>query len=97
MFSALVARILADEPYYRDGPPTWPNAPTSEDAKAARLRAIKRLHRFADDFAGAGQLADILVGCKPGDRCMSGACPECGRAFRRWFVSEAQKIVGDGK
>jgi|HubBroStandDraft_6_1064221.scaffolds.fasta_scaffold1942036_1 hypothetical protein len=93
----LIARVLADETYYRGGPGTWPNAPTSKDAKEARLRAIKRLRRFANDFAGAGQLADIIAGCKPHHRCMSGACTECTRAFRRWFVSEVQKIVGGGK
>jgi hypothetical protein len=70
----LIARVLADENHYRNGPPTWPNASTSQDAREARLRAINRLRRFADEFTGAGQLADILVGCKPGRRCMSGAC-----------------------
>jgi len=93
----LVARVLADETYYQDGPPTWPNAPTSTDAKKDRLRAIKRLRRFADAYTGAAQIADILAGCKPHHRCLSGACPECTRAFRRWYVSEVQKIVGDGR
>ena len=26
---------------------------------------------------------------------MSGACPECGRAFQRWFVSEVAKLAGN--
>jgi hypothetical protein len=76
---SLAARVLSDEAHFGDGPPTWPNAPTSAEAGKARLREIKRLRRFADNFAGAGLLADDLADCKPGDRCMSGACPECTR------------------
>ena len=94
---SLAARVLSDEAHFGDGPPTWPNAPTSTDAKKDRLRAIKQLRRFATKSNAAGLLADDLAECEPGNRCMSGACPECGRAFRRWFVSEAQKLVGDGK
>lgn len=94
---SLTARVVSDEAHFGDGPPTWLNAPTSAEAAKARERAIKRLLRFANDITWAEPLADILAGCKPDYRCMSGACPECGRAYRRWFVSEAQKIVGDGK
>ncbi len=93
----LAGRVLSDEAYFGDGPPTWPNAPTSAEAGKARLRAIKQLRRFATKSNAAGLLADDLADCKPGQRCMSGACPECTRAFRRWFMTEAQKLVGGGK
>jgi hypothetical protein len=93
---SLTARVLSDEAHFGDGPPTWRNAPTSGEAGKARERAIKRLRRFADDFAWTEQLADILVDCKPDYRCMSGACPECGRAFQRWFVSQVEVLADSG-
>ena len=89
----LIARVLADEQYYGDGPPTWPGAPTSNDAKKARKRYIKRLLRFIPDFGEVKKLAKILARCKKGRRCMSGACPECGRAFQRFFVFEVSKLA----
>jgi hypothetical protein len=91
----LIARALADEDYYGDGAPTWPGAPTSKDAKKARRSYIKRLRRFARQFPEANKLADVLARCKRRRRCMSGACPECGRAFQRWFVSQVVALAGD--
>ena len=84
----LIARVLADEQHYGDGPPSWSSAPTSIDAKKTRKRHIKRLRRFTAEFPEADQVADILARCKKRRRCMSGACPECGRAFQRWFVGQ---------
>lgn len=89
----LIAMVLGDETYYRDGPPTWPNAPTSEDARDARDRYVKRLRRFAAEFPEATALADILARCKRRHQCTSGACPECGRAFQRWFVSQVDTLI----
>ena len=89
----LIAMVLADEQYYGDGAPTWPGAPTSNDAKKARKRCIKRLRRFASQFSEAAKLAKTLARCKRHRRCMSGACPECGRAFQRFFVSEVSKLA----
>ena len=70
----LIARVLADEQYYGDGPPTWPGAPTSNDAKKARKRYIKRLLRFIPDFGEVKKLAKILARCKQAsamhERCM---------------------------
>jgi hypothetical protein len=91
----LIARVLQDETYYCDGPPTWLGAPTSKDAKKARRSYVKRLRRFAHQFPGAKKLAKILARCKRRRRCMSGACPECGRAFQRWFVSKVVELVGN--
>ena len=42
----LIARVLADEYWFGNKPPSWPGAPTSKDAKKARKRYIKRLRRF---------------------------------------------------
>jgi len=91
----LIARTLADEDYYGDGAPTWPGAPTSNDAKKARKSYIKRLRRFAHQFPEAKKLANVLARCKRRRHCMSGACPECGRAFQRWFVSQVEALTGN--
>jgi hypothetical protein len=89
----LIARILADEHHFSDDPPTWPGAPPSRAAKNTRKRHIKRLRRFAPGIPKADQLAKILARCKRRRRCMSGACPECGRAFQRWFVAEVKNLA----
>jgi hypothetical protein len=89
----LITRTLNDEALYSDGDPTWVNAPTMGNAKKARKRWIKRLRRFGSEYPEAELLARILRSCKAKRRCMSGACPECIRAFRRWFVSQAQDLV----
>ena len=88
----LIARVLADEQYYGDGPPTWPGAPTFRKAKRTRKRCIKRLKRFSSEFPEAAELARILGRCKRCRRCTSGACPECCRAFQRFFVSEVGNL-----
>ena len=89
----LIGRVLADEFWFGNKPPGWPGAPTAADAKKARKRYIKRLRRFTPDFPEAKKLAKILGRCKKRRRCMSGACPECGRAFQRFFVSEVSKLA----
>jgi hypothetical protein len=78
---------------FGDGIPVWADAPTAHDAEEARQKAAKRLKRFAPEFPGADRLADILLKCAPGDRCKSGACPECGRAFQRWFGGQVNGLA----
>jgi hypothetical protein len=94
--SPLIARALQDETYYGDGPPTWPKARSSKNAKRIRKRYTKRFRRFARQFPEAKALAKLLARCKPGRRCTSGACPECGRAFQRWFVSQVVALADSG-
>jgi hypothetical protein len=89
----LIARVLADEQLYREGAPTWPGAPTSNNAKKARKSYIKRLKRFSPQLPEAAKLAKILARCKRRRRCASGACPECGRAFQRFLVSEVRRLA----
>ena len=61
----------------------------------ARGSYVKRLRRFARQFPEAKKLANVLARCKRRRRCMSGACPECGRAFQRWFVSQVGELAGN--
>lgn len=39
------------------------------------------------------RLANIFENCFKEHRCLSGGCPECARAFQRWFVSAAGSVV----
>jgi hypothetical protein len=89
----LLAQILAKEVWYGDGQPGWHRAPASEEAAQKRLAYIKRLRRFADTLRSATATANRLAACEPGDRCMSGACPECTRAFQRWFVRSTERLT----
>ena len=89
-----VARILKDKTLFRGGFPSWVNCPTAEEAKNNRIAAIKRLQRDSETADPAAEpLADILSACRPARRCLSGACPVCGRAFQRWWVSETEKLA----
>jgi hypothetical protein len=89
----LIARVLRNESYFGNGPPRWPGAPTSNDAQKSRKMYIKRLRRFSSEFPEAKELAKLLARCKGRRRCMSGACPECGRAFQRFFVAGVKKLI----
>jgi len=89
-----VTQILGDEGFYGDGEPRWDDCPSSEMAGLQRLAAIKRLRfkRFAEALPGAADLVERMTKCRPRNRCMSGACPECLRAFQRWFVCNVIKL-----
>jgi hypothetical protein len=34
-----------------------------------------------------------LQSCELNHRCLSGACPECGRLFQRWFVRRSRRFI----
>jgi hypothetical protein len=89
---ALVDEILADKRWYGDGDPRWPGAPTPKDAEKRRLFCARRLRRFKLS-SQALNVAARLDSCRPGKRCQSGACPECGRAFQRWFVHSTTALI----
>jgi hypothetical protein len=84
--SPLIAKILSQERFYKDGPPNWFNAQTSEQASLERKRTAKLLRKH---FGQQSALAHKLVGCESHHRCLSGACTECTRALQRWLVCEA--------
>lgn len=85
-------RILSNEAFYKDGPPHWREGKrkrpcqTAAQAEIEHARLVKRLRRFGKDNPAALDLAARLERCRPHRRCRSGACPECARAFQRWFV-----------
>jgi len=89
-----VTKILGNEGFYGDGEPKWDDCIASEMAVLQRLATIKRLRlkRFAEAFPRATDLAERMAQCRPRHRCMSAACPECLRAFQRWFVCNVIKL-----
>jgi hypothetical protein len=89
----LVAEILSCEAWYGDDKPSWKGAPSSDQATCSRLSYVKRLRRFADQFPPATALASTLEACQPYHRCLSGACPECCRAFQRWLVLSTKRLI----
>jgi hypothetical protein len=89
----LVTEILTNELWYGDGQPSWHRAPSAEQAVHKRIAYIKRLRRFADTLRSATATANRLETCAPHHRCMSGACPECNRAFQRWFVHSTEQLI----
>jgi hypothetical protein len=91
----LVAETLACQAWYGDGKPSWKGAPSSDQATRSRLAYIKRLHRFIEQFSATEDLAARLSACEPDHRCLSGACPECSRAFQRWFVRSTKHLTQD--
>jgi hypothetical protein len=89
----LVAEVLGDERWYGNGEPRWEKARGSDQAGHRRRCCVKRLRRVGKGQAAAEDLADLLDGCAPGNRCMSGACPECSRAIQRWFVANIRRLI----
>jgi hypothetical protein len=98
----LVAQILTSgsaRKWYADGAPFWRRCgrgkpgKTSKQARKERRRLVKILRRHAKGNDSALRLADSLKSCSKEHRCLSGVCPECARAFQRWFVSATSSVV----
>jgi hypothetical protein len=87
-----VIAAINDESRY---PPDrlWRKEPTEEFAYEERLRRIKFLRKYAKKDSRAIFIAHRLESCEPDQRCLSGACPECGRLFQRWFVRRSKKFI----
>lgn len=91
--------VLADEQLYGDGPPQWlegrrkRRGQTAAEATSERQRQVKRLRRFGRLDPRAKAVCERLARCAPHARCLSGACPECARAWQRWFTSATQNFL----
>jgi hypothetical protein len=87
-----VIAAINDESRY---PPDrlWKKEPTADHAYHDRLKRIKFLHKHSKTDAKSLVVADRLESCEPEQRCLSGACPECGRLFQRWFVRRSKKFI----
>ena len=60
-----------------------------------RLRRIRVLRKHGNKDVRAVAIADRLDHCKPRNRCLSGACPECGHLLQRWFVRSSRRFIAD--
>ena len=70
----------------------WKNEPDLEEASRRRKRQIKRLKKGGIEVESPLQR---LEACAEERRCLSGACPECGRFFQRAFVKATRRNVCD--
>jgi hypothetical protein len=86
-----VIAAIKDESRYRPDR-LWKNEPTAELDYHERLKRIKFLRKHSKTDPKA-VLAHRLETCEPDHRCLSGACPECGRLFQRWFVRRSKKFI----
>jgi hypothetical protein len=86
-------QLYADrEPLWNQGRKKRP-AKNSKQARRERCQLVKVLRRHGKGNDSALRLADSLESCSKKHRCLSGACPECARAFQRWFVSAAGSVI----
>ena len=85
-----VIAAIADEDD-RIPKPMWSGEKSAEACVAERPQRITFLLKHDD--ARFAAIADRLKTCKKGFRCLSGACPECGRLLQRWFVRASKAFI----
>ena len=71
----------------------WRGEPSMDQAKEERLKRIIFLRRHTEFNAEGPFLADQLQECCRKHRCLSGACPECGRLLQRAWVRECRSLI----
>src|SRR4051794_8433601 len=97
--SSLIREVLRDRRGFGKGPPHWTlgraeqPAESAQTAQARREATIAGLQRQGGKNAKAQALARRLEACDPRSRCGSGACPECARAYQRWFVWSGAQLL----
>jgi hypothetical protein len=91
--SPLVAEALKNNDLYRDGEPDWTNGETSLEATVEWERRYHFFKKHGRREPTVALIADRLSECSPEKRCLSGACPPCGRAFQRFFVGEGKRLL----
>jgi hypothetical protein len=79
---------LADEHWFGDARPKWKHLPTSAKAKIERIKRSRLLRKH-----GGSALGTVIANCAPRARCLSGCCPECGRALQRFFAAGCKKLL----
>lgn len=95
----LILRGRHSAKWYGDGEPRWAEGkkqrPCMNAGRAAeqRKKTIKLLTRHAPTDPRADRVRRRLQSCTADRRCLSGACPECLRAYQRWFVAEVNSVL----
>ena len=73
----------------------WKKEPTAEYQFNERLKRIRFLRKHGKTDSELLLIADYLEQCEPRNRCYSGACPECGRLFQRFYVRQSKGVIRD--
>ena len=61
-----------------------------------RLRTIRLFRKYGENDPSLMRVANqALSFCKRGNRCCSGACPECGSLLQRSFVRKSKYLIRD--
>jgi hypothetical protein len=71
----------------------WKGELTVDQAQENRLKRIRFLRKNAKSHGDALPVADRLEACCPKHRCLSAACPECGRLLQRAWVRESRSLI----
>jgi hypothetical protein len=87
-----VIKAIKDEERYSPNQ-MWAKEPSVEHVYEERVRRIKFLQKRGKANSELLIIAKRLDSCEPDQRCLSGACPECGRLFQRWFVRRSRKFI----
>jgi hypothetical protein len=87
-----VRNALSNEQLYKDGEPSWPDSVSRSEAKLERTRLFRFLMKYAHVQSDLREIAEKLTHCSPNNRCNCAVCPECGRAFQRFFVSQCKPL-----
>ena len=87
-----VANVLTSNTLYGDKEPSWEDAATSHQAKSERERLCRFLFKHSFVEPRLRPMAQLIADCRPNNRCLRGPCPECGRAFQRYCVSESESL-----
>ena len=97
-YSRAIERVLrgpCGPEYFTDGPPRWTegrdNRPplSARSARTQQKRDIKRLKKHGRGDLKVEAIVKTLSTCRPGGRCLSGACVVCRRAAQRALVDAA--------
>ena len=88
---SLLWRALQHEHWFRDREPRWTGAVTSEAACERSRKLINSLRQRGRPAELS--LANRLASCAENERCLSGGCPVCMRAFQRWCVESAKAAL----
>lgn len=82
-----IKKLLSNEKWYGDGKPSFAWGETAEDAVSAAVSTISFLRKWSKQDPSLLLIKERLETCKLRKRCMSPACPMCGRAYQRAFVA----------
>jgi hypothetical protein len=91
---AWVIKAIAEE---SKKPPDkmWEGEPSAETISEEQLKRIRFLRKHGKTDTTLNLIADCLDQCENGNRCCSGACPECSRLFQRFYVRQSRKQIQD--